>query len=321
MFEAITNIFPVKIRNHFNTLLIYSRMKVNKKTFLGFFLVLSLGISLFMAILIAIISDFGFFLTFLISFIVLIFGAYFTFSLRADAVARDIENVLPDALQLMTSNLRAGLTTDKALLLSVRPEFGVLSEELDKVGKKLALGGNIQEAMLEMVDRIKSERFRKTVTLIVSGLRSGGELSDLLDQLVSNLRHERFVDERIRTNVLMYAIFIFVAIGIGAPMLFGLSSFLISVLQENLAQIDIPETASVPITLSEINISTSFIMFFVILSLITTSVLGSLVLGLITKGQEKRGIKFIPMLITLSLIIFFLSRFLVKTLLSGLFGV
>lgn len=321
MFRLITNWFPRKFRNYFNKLVLYSRLRVNKDKFLGFFSVLSLGISLVVSFLISIIFDTSFFLVFLITFVVIEFGAYFTFSLKADAVGRTVEDVLPDALQLMTSNLRAGLTTDKALLLAARPEFGPLSTELDRVGRKLALGGNIENALIEMSDRIRSEKFKKAIMLIVSGLRSGGELTDLLDQVANNLRQERFVDEKIRTNVLMYVIFIFVAIGVGAPMLFGLSSFLITVLQENLATIEIPETTSIPITFSQVEISSSFIVFFAIISMITSSLLGSLILGLISAGKEKRGVKFIPILIVLSLSVFFLVRFLISTLLGGLFGI
>ena len=195
-----------------------------------------------------------------------------------------------------------------------------MSDELNTVGKKLALGGDIVASLVEFSNHIKSEKLKKTIMLIVSGLQSGGELTELLDQVVFNLRHEKFVDEKIRANVLMYAVFIFIAIGLGAPLLFGLSSFLVSVLQENLATIDIPQNTPLPITFSEVHISPNFIVFFSVISLITSSLLGSLILGLITKGYEKRGIKFIPILLLLSLSIFFLSRYFIKTLLSNVFG-
>jgi len=206
-------------------------------------------------------------------------------------------------------------------LLSARPEFGPLSEELNKVGRELALGGNIAEALTAMSGRIKSEKFKKAILLIVTGIESGGELTDLLNQIAENLRQQRFVDEKIRSNVLMYVIFIFIAIGVGAPMLFGLSSFLISVLRDNLANIDVPESASLPITFSQISITPGYIIFFSIVSLITSSIMGSMVLGLINGGQERKGVKLIPILVILALTVFFLARFLIGSLLGGLFGV
>ena len=321
MFRLITNWFPKKFRSNFNSLVIYSRLNFNKEKFLGFFAVMSLTIAILLSFIIAFLFDVGFFLVFLITFFVIEIGSYFALSLKADSVGKAVEDILPDALQLMTSNLRAGLTTDKALLLAARPEFGALSFELDRIGRILALGGNISEALLDMSKRIKSEKFRKSILLIVSGLESGGEITDLLDQVANNLRQERFVDEKIRTNVLMYVIFIFVAIGVGAPMLFGLSSFLISVLQENLANIEIPENTNVPITFSKITLSSSYIVTFSVISLVTSAILGSLVLGLIKNGKEKKGVKLIPVLVILSLFVFFLARFLIKTLLGGSFGI
>ena len=320
MYKLITNLFPKKIRNNIYKNFEYARVHINKTKFLGFFIIFSSGISILLALIFSRLIHVGFLITFLISFVAIVLGFYFALTLKADATAKFAENVLPDALQLMSSNLRAGLTTDKALLLAARPEFGVLSEEINNIGKKIALGEDIGKAMREMTEKFKSEKIKKTFLLIITGLKSGGELTNLLDQTAENLRQEKFLEEKIRSNVLMYVIFIFAAIGFGSPMLFGLSSFLIEVLEKNLALIELPETTSIPITFSEITISPAFVMTFAIISLITSSILGSLVLGLISKGKERYGIRFIPMLLILTLGIFFLTRFLIGTLLGGLFG-
>ena len=320
MFRIIAHIIPRKIREHLYTLFTYSRLKVDKEKFLGIFLIFSIIFSLMISIILYKLFNINFFITFLISILVLQLGFYFTFSLKTDATAKFVESILPDALQLMSSNLRAGLTTDKALLLSARPEFGALSEEITNIGKKISLGEEITKAMDEMTKQFKSEKLKKTFLLIISGLKSGGELTDLLDQTSQTLRQGKFLDEKIRTNVLMYVIFIFAAIGIGAPILFGLSSFLVGVLEKNLSLIEIPEATIIPITFSQTAIQSSFILKFAIISLITSSILGSLVLGLISKGKERFGIRFIPILIILTMSIFFLTRFLIGTLLGGLFG-
>ena len=112
--------------------------------------------------------------TFIILFISLQLGFYFTISLKAEANGKFVESILPDALHLMSSNLRAGLSIDKALLFSARPEFGILCEEITSVGKKLVLGEDIAKALNEMTNKIKSNQLNKTISLIVSGLRSGG---------------------------------------------------------------------------------------------------------------------------------------------------
>ena len=144
----------------------------------------------------------------------------------------------------------------------------------------------------------------------------------MLEQTAKNLRQEYIIDSRIRANVMMYVIFIFVAVCFGAPMLFGLSSFLVEVLTKNLMAIQLPETmmTSLPISFTKVNVSSNFVILFAVIFLITSSILGAFILGLISKGRERDGIKFIPVLIVLSLTIFFLSRFAIKNLLGGLFG-
>ena len=171
-----------------------------------------------------------------------------------------------------------------------------MAEELNIVGKEVVMGEDIGKALIKMSGRIKSRKLTDTVQLIDAGLKSGGELAQLLSQTAQNLRNQKFLEEKIRASVFMYFIFIFSAISFGSPLLFGLSSFLAEVLTENIGNFDIPASASssLPITLSEISVSTSFIMFFIVTSLITTSILGSLVLGLIRKGKERDGVKFIP---------------------------
>lgn len=322
MFESVTQLLPSNVRSNLYELIDYAKIKTDKRKFIAFVLVFSFLFSIFLALIIALFSNGGFLLTYIISQITIVVGSYFVISLKADSIAKFVEGVLPDALQLMASNLRAGLTTDRALILAARPEFGVLSEEINKIGKKITLGGDISVALMAMSSSFKSDRLKKTLLLIVTGLRSGGELTDLLDQTAANLRKERFLDEKIRTNVLMYVIFIFAAIGFGAPLLFGLSSFLVGVLQENLALVELPKetSLSLPISFSEVQIEPSFVLMFSIITLISTAILGSFALGLISKGREKYGIRFMPILLILSMTVFFLVRYLIRNLLGGLFG-
>ena len=44
-----------------------------------------------------------------------------------------IEKILPDVLSMVASNIKSGMTIDRALLLSIRDEFGTFKRELLKV--------------------------------------------------------------------------------------------------------------------------------------------------------------------------------------------
>jgi flagellar protein FlaJ len=322
MYRYLSRFYPTKLRSKYITLLRYSDIKINPDRFIGFVFsfdfLLSLALSFYTPILLSVSP----FILFVGYFVLIQVMVYFFLLLKADAKGKFVEDILPDVLQLMASNLRAGFTTDKALLLAARPEFGPFQNEITQVGKEITMGRDIGKSLIGMTKRIKSERFWKTITLVVTGLRSGGELAALLEQTAKNLRQEMLVDDRIRANVMMYVIFIFIAVCFGAPLLFGLSSFLVQILTESLGTIDIPSDLpmNTPLNFTEVSITTEFVVAFAIIFLITSSILGSLILGLIAKGKARDGIKFMPVLILVSLVVFFLTRVVMKGVLGGLFS-
>lgn len=292
--------------------MIYAHLKIDPLRFIGFTLVFGLAFSLALGFLLNQIFGWNFLISFIVTLIVFEIFMYFLLVLQADAKAKFVESVLPDALQLMASNLRSGLTTDRALLLSSRPEFGLFKDEIDIVGKEIATGKEVSTALSDMTKRIKSKTFDRAIGLIVSGLKSGGELAALLENTASDLRNQILIDKKVRSSVHMYVIFVFIAVGIGAPLLFGLSSFLVEVMKTNLSNIDVPEqvlrSTAISISVTSVTISTKFIMGYILSFLIATSILGGFIVGLIDKGSEKAGAKMIPLLIVLSLGVFFLVR-------------
>ena len=54
--------------------------------------------------------------------------------------------------------------------------------------------------------------------------------------------------------------------------------------------------------------------------LVVIDILASLILGLVSKGDEKQGLKFTLPLIAISLSIFFLVRYLLSGVMSGFIG-
>src|SRR3989344_4756457 len=185
-------------------------------------------------------------LSLLISILVFFFAIEFYFfinkKLKKSADIKKMEESFPDFIDLMSSNLRAGMTIDRALILSSRKEFAPLDKEILALGKDIITGREVSRALKDMAERIGSEKLKKTVNLIISGMRSGGNISVLLEETASNMRERNFVEKRAASNVLMYVIFIFFAVSIGAPMLFGLSSVLVEVLTKILS--GFPETQS-----------------------------------------------------------------------------
>src|SRR3989304_4811849 len=101
----------------------------------------------------------------------------------------------------------------------------------------------------------------------------------------------------------MYAIFIFFAAGVGAPLLFGISTYLVGSIN---SQFSVFQTtgAEQPASLA-LQISPGFLVNFALIALAVTSFFGGLIIGIVKGGEEKSGLKYIPMLIIISYFVFF----------------
>ena len=65
-----------------------------------------------------------------------------------------------------------------------------------------------------------------------------------------------------------------------------------------------------------IQVSQEFLIWFSVAAIVITTTFGGLLIGLIGSGKEKAGIKYIPVLMIISLIIFYITRLVV----GGLFA-
>jgi pilus assembly protein TadC len=322
IYRLFAKIYPSKVRSKIKSLLSYSSIKVDKDRFIGFLNVTSLLLGLMSGFILSFIFEKPFWIFFSGVVILVNVVVYLWIMMVIDQKVKVVEEFLPDALQLMSSNLKAGMTPDRALLLSARPEFGILKEEIDHVSKSVGLGKNISLALLDMSKRVRSKRLVRAVELINSGLGSGGSLGDLLQLTASHLREQSLIDKKIKSSISMYIIFIFSATAMITPILFGLSSFLVEILGQITANIDTSTstTASLPISISSVSIEPSFIIVFIICFILANSFMASMLLGLIGKGSQRDGIKYFIPMVSLAIPIFFITRFAIKYLLGGLFS-
>lgn len=246
---------------------------------------------------------------------------YFNASLKASARIRKMEQLFPDVISLMASNLRAGMTIDRAFLLSSRKEFDPLDQFILEAGREITTGEEVVKALNDMAKRINSQKISKTLNVIVSGLRAGGNISNILEQSSKNLKEREFIEKKVISNVLMYVIFIVFAVGVGAPILFSLSSVLVEVVISISSQVPEVDTTglTVPITFSAVSISPDFVLYFSIFFLIVTNLISSLVIGLVSNGEEKTGLKYFIPLVVASLFLFFILRLVLGGFFEGIF--
>lgn len=282
------------------------------------------SIALLILVLTVVFSSFFllFGISLLYSLIVLIFLSlffYFKMSLKASERIQKMEEVFPDAISLMASNLRSGITIERAFLLAARPEFAPLDEQMLSAGKEISTGKDVLISLKKMGENINSEKISQVVTLITSGLRAGGNIADLLEQTSRNMKEKEIIEKKTASTILMYVIFIFVAVSVGAPVLFALSSVLVEIvitLAERAPELTAAQS-NLPFSFSEVPISVNFVVYFSLAFIIVTDFISTFVIGIVNKGEGKAGLKyFIPILVA-SLTIFFIVRKVISGILIG----
>lgn len=253
-------------------------------------------------------------------FLTIIFGAYTWLFLSAINRIKKIEDLLPDFLALMASNIKSGLTPDRAFLLSARKEFGPLAEEIDIAAKETIAGTSFADAFMNMTHRIDSEMFAKTVRLIVEGVNSGGNLGNLLEDTSLDLRRFKSIRKDVSATVLVYELFIFAAVGFGGPLLYSVAYFLIdmvSKIRSNL-HINTDISAQMPMMHGTTALNLGSVFIFAIAAIGVTVFFGALTAGSIVNGKESDGIKYIPILGIVAYAVFFIGLAFLNMVLGGM---
>jgi pilus assembly protein TadC len=257
---------------------------------------------------------------------------YLMVVMNADTRAKKIELVLPDVLQIISANIRAGMTLENAIWSAARPEFGPIREEIKKVSADTYGGKPIEKSLRDMSKRVKSEAVRRAIKLINEGIRLGGEMARLLDEVAADLKSAQQLQREIATTTMMYTIFIVFAAVIAAPLLFSISTQYAELSEKtalqqaksSLPKISSPGGISAP-ALS--GLATRFtgvkpipsedIKLFALASIFITNLFAGLILGLIRYGKAMRGVKYAPVFIFASLAMFFVARLMVGALIVG----
>tara|TARA_Y100000310_G_scaffold344866_1_gene460117 strand:- start:8372 stop:9232 length:861 start_codon:yes stop_codon:yes gene_type:complete len=222
----------------------------------------------------------------------------------------EIEEVLPDFLQLTSSNIKAGMPIDKALWYAVRPRFGVLAKEIEFVAKETMGGESFKNALREFSLKYDSIILRRSINMLIEGIDAGGEIGELLTKIADNIQEHQIMLKEISASVTTYSIFITFSAIIAAPFLFALSGALIGVVTElstTFSLVSGAATGSIPLSFGGVGITSEDFKIFAILSLLITSIFSAVVVATIKKGNVRTGIKYLPIFSIISLSVYFLS--------------
>lgn len=240
---------------------------------------------------------------------------YVVISIYANNRRKEVEEVLPVALNLISSNMKSGLTVDRAFLLSAREEFGPLADDLKKAAMKMFGGDSVSKALTALSKSTNSELFQETLNLLKDGIETGGQVSKLLESSAKDVQKSLRLREEIAANVKMYSIFIIIASVLGAPILFSVSVHLSEETSSMWAS-DTINFENLPssgggFTPQEPSFRPEFFADFAVVALIISNIFAAMLISEIKNGNIKDGIKFAPIYAIVAVAIFFLANFVI----------
>ncbi len=224
-------------------------------------------------------------------------GAYLLIILRIESRKNQVEASLPDFLHIASSNVRAGMPLDQALWFAARPEFGLLSQEIELVAKRTFGGESLSQTLERLSFRFDSQLLKRTVRLISHGASSGAEMAGILEDTANDVRRIQLMRKDITAGMLMYVIFITFSAVVGAPFLYSVSYKLISVLERVWGQVS--SSGPMPsvgfLIPSSPGVTPEQFFWFSLSAITITSLIASFIVSVIQTGSKKNGVKYVPM--------------------------
>jgi len=230
---------------------------------------------------------------------------YLYLDLRIFNRTKKMEAVLPDFLRMVSENLKGGMSFEKALWSSVRPEFGILSNEIMLSAKKVMTGDDVATALRSFTEKYDSSMLRRSFDLIVEGMKGGGKTVDVIDRVIDTIEETKELKEEMAATNLSYTIFVAIIVVLVAPGLFTLSFQFLTVLQGVSGKLGstgggAEASTGLPIDFGNISVDPAVFKSFSINALLLISFFSALMISIIQKGSIKAGVKYIPLLMLAS---------------------
>jgi flagellar protein FlaJ len=136
-----------------------------------------------------------------------IYGIYQYLHLRR---VYKIDCIFPDFVRDLAESRRAGMTFTKAVMFSAKGNYGMLTEEINKIAQQISWGSSIDEALTAFAQRVNTKSIRRTVSLIIEASKSGGNVADVLDAASRDAREMKLLESERRSNMQSYVVVIYV---------------------------------------------------------------------------------------------------------------
>ena len=176
-------------------------------------------------------------------------------------------------------------------------------------------------ALLEFGKSYDSDLLHKSVILLIEGIKSGGELSSLVNNISWNIKETQLLEKEIAAETTTYTVFVVFASLFAAPALYALAHRIILIMTTVTSKIDTSAAAGVitpiPLTIGAQAITSQDFKIFAIVNLFLTSCIYAMMISKIKRGSAKAGLKLIPFFIATSIVLFLILIVILGQLFKG----
>lgn len=245
---------------------------------------------------------------------------YFYLDLKIYKRTKHMEELLPDFLQTVSSNLRGGISFENSLWGAIKPRFSILANEMAEVSKKVMTGYDVDKALVELSQKYNSPMLSRAVDLVISELESGGNIAELIDRVVENMKNTKMLKEDMSASAIAYIIFISVIVILISPLLFSLSYYLLITISGFIGKLSVTtqRVSNMPFTFAKVAVDPKIFRIFSISAISVISLFASMIVSIVEKGDIKGGVKYIPLFLAGSLIFYFVFMKILSILFSGI---
>jgi tight adherence protein B len=119
---------------------------------------------------------------------------------KRDQRIDQIEQQLPEALEMMIISLRAGQSLEQTVALNARELPAPIGEEFAQISEEVRLGISMDEAMKSMSSRLPNARTVRGFVVSVLVLRqTGGNLIEVLESIIDTMRLQARYEHKLKS--------------------------------------------------------------------------------------------------------------------------
>ncbi len=225
-----------------------------------------------------------------------------------------VEQMLPDFLLLVASNINAGMTPFAAFQAAARPDFGPLAEEVRFAVAKSLGTNSFSQALAELSARVRSETLQEVASFFSQALKAGGRLAKLVESTAFDLRQTQELKKELQSSTRMYVMFVAFIVTIATPLLLAVSVQFLDMIQgiQSQSHFGSANEAGLGFLATSSELSGDFMARVALVLLAGNALLAGLFMGVLATGKPKMGLKYFPLILVVSLVSFALSRVMLR---------